>query len=387
MRTIGVITAGRSDYGIYLPVLRRIRACPGLRLHLVVTGSHLAGDRGKTIDEIRRDGFVVGDCVDMLPAADTARGVVEAMGEGMKALARIYARRRLDLLLVLGDRFEMHTAVAAAVPYSLPVAHLHGGEITEGAMDELFRHSITKMSHLHFTATKRYRDRLLRMGEEAWRVKVTGAPALDNLREMRLLTRFQVERKTGMKLDRPPLLATFHPVTLEPDRVSCQIEEILAALGRAGLPVLFTYPNVDMGSRVIIRAVQHFVDAHPGCRFAPNLGTPLYFSVMKYAAAMVGNSSSGIIEAASFGLPVVNIGNRQGGRVHGRNVVDVACERTRILAAIRRVTGTAFRRQIKGVRNPYGDGRAAGKIVQILRTIPLNQRLMVKKFQDVQERG
>ncbi len=382
MRTIGVITAGRSDYGIYAPILRRIRACADLRLHLVVTGSHLSGDCGKTIEEIRRDGFTMGDRVDMLPAADTARGVAEAMGKGMKAFARIYARRRLDLLLVLGDRFEMHAAVAAAVPFSLPVAHLHGGETTEGAMDELFRHSITKMSHLHFVATKLYRDRLLRMGEESWRVTVTGAPALDNLREMRLMSRACVEKKTGMNLDPPPLLATFHPVTLEQGRGSAQIEEVLAALDRAGLPVLFTYPNVDMGSRIIIRTIQRFVDTHPDCRFAANLGTPLYFSMMKYAAAMVGNSSSGIIEAASFGLPVVNIGNRQGGRVHGRNVVDVACERARILAAIRRVTAPAFRKTLKGMRNPYGDGRAAEKMVRILRTILLNQRLIVKKFQD-----
>ena len=387
MRTIGVITAGRSDYGIYLPVLRRIRACPDLRLHLVVTGSHLAGDRGKTIDAIRRDGFAVGDCVDMLPASDTARGVAEAMGNGTKALARIYARRGLDLLLVLGDRFEMHAAVAAAVPFSLPVAHLHGGEITEGAMDELFRHSISKMSRLHFAATKTCRDRLLRMGEEPWRVKVTGAPALDNLRELRLMTRSQVEKKTGMKFDPSPLLATFHPVTLEQGLISGQIEEVLAALDRAGLPVLFTYPNVDMGSGTIIRAVRRYVAAHPACRVAPNLGTPLYFSVMKYAAAMVGNSSSGIIEAATFGLPVVNIGNRQGGRVHGRNVIDVACQRARILAAIRRVTGPAFRRKIRGMRNPYGDGHAAGQIVRILRTIPLNQRLVVKKFRDGRGRG
>ena len=383
MRTIGVITAGRSDYGIYQPILRRIRVCADLRLHLVVTGSHLAGDRGRTIGEIRRDGFVIGDRVDMLPAADTARGVAEAMGKGMNAFARIYARRRLDLLLVLGDRFEMHAAVAAAVPFSLPVAHLHGGEITEGAMDELFRHSITKMSHLHFVATNPYRDRLLRMGEESWRVKVTGAPALDNLREMRLMSRALVEKKTGMTFDPPPLLATFHPVTLEQGRGYAQVEEFLAALDRAGLPVLFTYPNVDMGSRVIIRAIQRFVDAHPGCRFAANLGTPLYFSAMKYAAAMVGNSSSGIIEAASFGLPVVNVGNRQAGRIHGRNVVEVPCERARILAAIRRVTFTAFRKKITGMRNPYGDGRAAERIVRMLRTIPLTQRLIMKKFQDI----
>jgi UDP-hydrolysing UDP-N-acetyl-D-glucosamine 2-epimerase len=382
VRTIGVVTVARSDYGIYRPILLAIRKQKNLRLHLIVAADHLCRRRGMTVQEIESDGFDIGDRIKMSPPSDTPAGIAFAMAKGIEGFAKVFRSRKPDLLLVLGDRFEMHAAVSAAMPFGMPVAHLHGGEITEGAVDNQFRHSISKMSHFHFVATKENRRRLLRMGEEPWRVIVTGAPALDNVRAMQLMTPAEIERETGIKLAQAPLIVTFHSVTLEPDKTALHIGELLAALDRVGLPVLFTYPNVDMGSRLIVSAIQEYLKTHRDCRLVKSLGTRLYFSVMKHAAAMVGNSSSGIIEAASLHLPVVNVGNRQGGRLHGRNVMDVQCERTRLAAAIRRVTSPSFKSRIRGLRNPYGDGNAAARIVSMLSEITLDPRLVMKKWHD-----
>ena len=382
-RTISVVTTARSDYGIYRPVLREILKRRELCLRLIVAADHLSARGGMTVREIEADGFPVSDRIPMQPASDTAAGIAGAMARGLAGFAKAYQTHRPDILLVLGDRFEMYTAVAAAMPFGIPVAHLHGGELTEGAMDNQFRHSISKMSHIHFAATTGSGRRLLQMGEESWRVTVTGAPSLDNLSEVSLMSRSRLESEAGMSLDPPPLLVTFHPVTLEPGKAECHTLELLAALDLAGLPVLFTYPNIDMESCVIIRAVRHFVKSHPACRLVKNLGTSRYFSMMKYAAAMVGNSSSGIIEAASFGLPVVNVGNRQLGRAHGRNVVDVPCDRTHIAKAISKVTSPAFRQKIKRLQNPYGNGHASVEIVRILLTIPLGHSLIAKRFNDL----
>jgi UDP-hydrolysing UDP-N-acetyl-D-glucosamine 2-epimerase len=296
--------------------------------------------------------------------------------------ARSYERRRPDLLLVMGDRFEMHAAVSAAAPFGIPVAHIHGGESSEGATDELYRHSITKMSHLHFVSTERYRQRVIRMGEESWRVTVTGAPALDNLRDLKRRDAADVERVIGMPLTPPPLLVTFHPVTLEPGDTSRQIAELLGALDRVDAPLVFTYPNADAGHDLIIEAIRSFARRHPRSRFMANLGTRLYFSLMSHVAAMVGNSSSGIIEAASFRLPVVNIGSRQRGRFHDRNVVDVDCEGAAILKAVRRVMRPSFHADLSDLVNPYGDGSAAERIVKILKKTSLDRSLLQKKFFD-----
>ena len=381
-RTIGVISVGRSDYSIYLPILRRIKASKGLRLHLVIAGAHLSEKFGMTVRAIEADGFDIGDRVETTSASDTPKDVAQAMGEGLVRFARSYERRRPDLLLALGDRFEMYAAVSAAAPFGIPVAHLHGGESTEGATDELFRHAITKMSHLHFVAMEAYRDRVVRMGEEPWRVTVAGAPALDNLRELERLSAPDIEKGIDMSLNPPPLLVTFHPVTLEPGDTSRQLAELLDALEQIDAPMVFTYPNADAGHEWIIEAIRSFVRRHPRRRFLVNLGARLYFSLMGHAAAMVGNSSSGIIEAASFRLPVVNVGSRQRGRFHGKNVVDVDCESAAIVEAVRRVTQPSFPSSLSDLTNPYGDGFAAERIVSALEKIPLDRALIQKKFWD-----
>jgi UDP-hydrolysing UDP-N-acetyl-D-glucosamine 2-epimerase len=382
MRSIGVITVGRSDYGIVRPILRRIKLEPDLRLHLIVTAAHLAERFGMTVRAIEADGFGIGDRVEMTEQDDSPLAVARSIGVGFQAFSGIFARRSIDLLLVLGDRFEMHTAVAAAAPFTLPVAHIHGGESSEGSTDELYRHSITKMSHLHFVSTDMCRRRVIRMGEEPWRVTVTGAPALDNLREQDRMDARDMEKVIGMPLKPAPLLVTFHPVTLESGDTSRQIGELLGALEQVDAPIVFTYPNADAGHEIIIEAIQSFVRRHSRSRFIASLGTQLYFSLMSHAAAMVGNSSSGIVEAASFRLPVVNVGSRQRGRFHDRNVVDVDCEGAAILKAVRQVTRPSFLCGLSGLTNPYGDGRAAETIVRILKNIPLDRALIQKKFYD-----
>lgn len=382
MRTIGVVTGGRSDYGGYLPILRKIQAEPEFRLHLIVAGMHLASEFGRTVETIEADGFEVGECVEMLLASDTPQGIAKSIGLGTIGFAQAYARFRPDILLVVGDRFEMHAAVVAALPFTIPVAHVHGGELTQGALDDALRHSITKLSHLHFVAMEEYGRRVIQMGEEPWRVVVCGAPSLDNLHTVTLLGREELTARYGLALNAAPLLVTYHPVTLEYEETERQVRALLSALRASGLPVVFTAPNADTNGRIIIGLIQDFVGSSPSAWLVPNLGTQAYWSLMRHAAAMVGNSSSGIVEAPSFGLPVVNIGSRQEGRVRAENVIDVGNDADEILEAIRLAGSPEFRARLRGLTNPYGDGRAAEMIVNRLRDIPLDRSLIVKRFMD-----
>ncbi|HKC62901.1 MAG TPA: UDP-N-acetylglucosamine 2-epimerase [Pyrinomonadaceae bacterium] len=384
MRTIGVVTVARSDYGIYLPVLRKIQADTELGLRLMVSGQHLTPEFGLTVKAIEAHGFEIAERVEMLLASDTPEAVVKSIGLGVMGFAQIYARSRPDILLVLGDRFEMYAAALAALPFKIPVAHIHGGELTEGAIDDALRHSMTKLSHLHFVATDEYARRVRQMGEEPWRVTVSGAPSLDNLRSVKLLSVAELEAKYELRLNAPPLLVTFHPVTLEYERTEQQIEQLLAALSDTAMPVLFTQPNADTGGRLITSAISDYVKTHDSAQMVDNFGTQAYFSVMAIAAAMVGNSSSGIIEAASFKLPVVNIGTRQKGRERGANVIDVGYGREEILEAIKRACSDEFSSGLSQMTNPYGDGAAAERIVRRLKEVALTEHLLVKQFYDVQ---
>ena len=383
MRTIGVVTVARSDYGIYLPVLRQIQADSDLRLHLFVSGMHLSPEFGLTVRAIEADGFEVGERVEMLLSSDSPEGIAKSIGLGTIGFAQAYARYRPDILLVLGDRFEMYAAALAALPFKIPVAHIHGGEVTHGAIDDALRHSITKLSHLHFVATETYARRVAQLGEEPWRITVSGAPGLDNLHAIRLLTIEELGARYSLCLQPPPLLVTFHPASLEHEQTEWQIGELLAALDDAGLPAVFTLPNADTGGRVIHRMIAEYVGERPSAWLVDNLGTQAYFSLMAVAAAMVGNSSSGIIEAPSLGLPAVNIGTRQAGRVRGANVIDVGYERAAILEGIRQAVRPEFRESLRQMQNPYGCGRASGKIVERLKTVPLDDNLILKRFYDL----
>lgn len=383
MRRIAVVTVGRSDYGIYVPILRRIVADQDLQLHLLVSGAHLAPEFGRTVQAIEHDGFAIADRVEMLISSDTPTAIAKSMGLGTVGFGEAYARVRPDIVLVLGDRFEMHSAVVAAVPFAIPVAHLHGGESTEGAIDEAFRHSITKMSHLHFAATDAYAQRIVQLGEEPWRVTVSGAPALDNLHSLTLLSAEELERRYNLRFDEPLLLVTMHPTTLDYERAEQHTAELLAALEESGRELVLTYPNADTNGRKIIELIDAFARRQPKARVVPNFGLLGYLSVMAHASCMVGNSSSGIIEAASLKLPVVNIGDRQRGRVRAKNVIDVGYTRNDILAGIEQALSPSFRLSLKDLTNPYGDGRAAERIVAILKSVPIDSKLLIKRFHAV----
>lgn len=382
MKTIGVVTVARSDYGIYMPILKKIQAHPSLDLCVLVSGMHLSPEFGKSIETIVDDGFPIGDQIEMLISSDSPEAIAKSMGLGTIGFAQSYARQKPDLLLILGDRFEMHAAAVAALPFNIPIAHIHGGESTEGLIDEPIRHSLTKMSHLHFASTQKYANRIVQMGEESWRVKVSGAPSLDNLNDIPLLSQNDLEQELGFKLADQVLLITYHPVTLEHEKTTQNIQNLLQAVETVDIPTVFTYPNSDTQGRQIIAHIDQFVQQHPKHHVVTNLGTQRYFSLMQHVTAMVGNSSSGIIEAASFKLPVVNIGNRQRGRVHAHNVIPVTENSQTIVDGIRQAISSTFKDSLTNLENPYGHGHAADIIVDTLHNTTLDQNLLMKHFND-----
>jgi UDP-hydrolysing UDP-N-acetyl-D-glucosamine 2-epimerase len=358
-----------------------------LDLSLFVSGSHLSPEFGRTAVTIEEDGFPVAARIEMLLSSDSPEGIAKSMGLGIVGFAQAFGAGRPDILLVYGDRFEMHAAALAALPFRIPVAHIHGGEVTEGAIDESLRHSITKLSHLHFTATQDYARRVVQMGEEPWRVSVSGAPTLDNLQTMRIPGCAEIGDRIGMDLAAGPLLVTFHPATLEYDLASAQMADLLAVLHASQLPVVFTMPNADTGGRVLRERIGEFVAKHPIARAVESLGTEHYFGLMRLARAMVGNSSSGIIEAPSFGLPVVNIGSRQRGRTRGANVIDVGVSQEEIARGLEHALDPVFREGLRGCPNPYGDGHAAERIVSRLASVHLGSDLITKRFHDLPGTG
>ncbi len=384
-RRIGVVTVSRSDYGHLRSVLAGIRRAPDLELILFVAGMHLAPEFGDTLREIEADGFPIAARIEMLEKTDTPEAVAVSTGRGVEGFARAFAGRRPELVVVLGDRFEMLAAAVAALPFALPVAHIHGGEVSEGAMDNQIRHAITKLAHLHFASAEVHAKRIGNMGEEAWRIHTVGAPGLDRLAGLSALPREALARELGLPGEGAWHIVTFHPVTLEYRDTASHVDELLAALEKIDGTLVITYPNADTSGRVIIDRLEEFAARHPGrCRLVPSLGERLYLSLLSHAELMIGNSSSGLIEAPSFGLPAVNIGARQRGRLRGANVIDVAPSREDILRGIEAARAPAFRAQARAAANPYGDGRAAPRIVEVLRKVPLDARLVQKRFADVE---
>ena len=381
MRSIGVLTTSRADYSYFRPILRRLYDSDILDPGLIVAGAHLSLAHGRTVGEIEEDGYAIARQVPFDMGEDTPTGIGRTMGAALSGFVDCFDELKPDLLLVLGDRYEVFAAAAAAAPFLIPLAHLHGGELTEGALDENFRHSITKLSHLHFVSTEVYADRVKQMGEEDWRVTVSGAPSLDNLRDMRFLDRKALSKNIGLDLDRDPAVVTYHPATLDP--TAREIEEILLALRKWDGPVVFTAPNADAGNNEIKNKIARFVAERAASVLVDNVGPLAYFSLLSIASMMVGNSSSGIIEAPSFALPVINVGDRQRGRVRAANVLDVEAEAVAIRRAFRRIDEPDFRESLRDLRNPYGDGTAAQTIVQRLETQELDGRLIRKRFVDL----
>lgn len=381
-RRIGAVTFSRSEYSGLAPVMKAIQAEPELELELLVSGTHLSPQFGLTVKEIEADGLPIAERIEMLEADDSPLGTARSLGRAVLGLAASLERLKPDILLLAGDRLELLAVAAAAYPFGLPLAHLSGGEISEGAYDNQVRHALTKLCHLHFVATAEAARRLIQMGEEEWRVHITGEPALDLIGQTELMTRQELERSLGLELDPPVVVVTLHPTTLDEIDSAAEAEELIRALGQLEATLVITSPNADPGGLAIRERLEAFAASRPSAVFLASLGQRRYWSLLALADLMVGNSSSGIWEAPSFGLPVVNIGQRQKGRLRAANVIDAAAKAEAILTAIRQGLDPVFRASLQGLRNPYGDGQASRRIVEVLKRIEMGIGVLRKKFID-----
>lgn len=379
-RRIALVSVGRSDYGLYRPLLRALRADPTLEPQLFVGAAHLVTRFGDGLAEIEADGLAPVFRADCTLAADRPGSLVRSMALATLEFGRLYESQAPDLAVLLGDRYETHAAAVAAVPLQLPLAHIGGGAITRGAIDDGLRHSISKLAHLHFPETERQAERLRRMGEADWRVHAVGSLSLDAIAAVETLDLEAFNRRFGIALPGPPLLVTYHPVTREWARTAEKVEELLAALAEQPHPLLFTFPNADTRGSTITGQLEAFVAARPGRAFlVPSLGSQGYYSALAFARAMIGNSSSGLIEASSFRLPVVDLGRRQEGREAPANVLRCAEERSAIAAALAEALSPAFRAGLETLVNPYGQGGTAARIAEVLASVPLDERLLFKE--------
>jgi len=385
VRRIAVVTVGRSDYGILRPLLNSLKHAQGCELQIIAGGMHFQSRQGSSLDEITADGFSVAAEVVVPVISDDAAGMTGAFSEGVLGMSAAYERFQPDLVVLLGDRFEMFAAATAAVFARKALAHLHGGELTLGAVDDVMRHSMTKMSHLHFASTACHAARIMQMGEEPWRVHVAGALALDNLKSLNLLSPTELQQQLGFEFEGKPLVVTFHPPTLENINLEAVVDGLLESLVGTNRTVVITAPNADPGGEFLHRKYVKLASNNPKIHFVENLGTLRYFSLMGYSAAMIGNSSSGILEAASFGLPVVNIGSRQEGRLQPPNVINCGNARMEIDSAISKALSESFEKSLEKLVNPYGAGNAAECIAGVLLQTSIDERLMHKKFHDSKE--
>lgn len=374
MRKICVVTGSRAEYGLLSRLMRLIREDAALELQVIATNMHLSPEFGLTYREIERDGFTIDKRVEMLLSSDTANATVKSVGLATLGFADAYEDLQPDLLLVLGDRYEILAAVTAALFYKIPVAHLHGGEVTEGAYDDAVRHAITKMSHLHFTSTEEYRQRVIQLGEAPERVFHVGAIGIDNIRHLKLLSKEELERELSFLLDFKTILVTYHPVTLDGEDTALQFRNLLNALEkREDVRIIFTLPNSDTGGRVIIPMIHDFVGRYIGRAVAfTSLGQLRYLSALQYVTAVVGNSSSGILEVSSFGKPTLNIGQRQKGRLKADSVIDCGTSEPAIVAGLNSVLSEDCIQNAGYTVNPYEKKDTAIAILNVLRNYPLS---------------
>jgi UDP-N-acetylglucosamine 2-epimerase (non-hydrolysing)/GDP/UDP-N,N'-diacetylbacillosamine 2-epimerase (hydrolysing) len=386
-KKVCVFTTSRADYGLLCWLLREIQDDPAMTLQIVVTGSHLSHGFGDTDLTIEKDGFRIDRKIDVLLASDSELAPAKSVALGLVSFSDALHELKPDVVVLLGDRFELLAAAVASFFLKIPIAHIHGGETSQGSIDEAVRHSITKMSTLHFCANETYRRRIIQLGENPSSVFAFGAPGLDHLHRVKLPDRKELERKIGMDLTGKVALVTYHPVTLDRSPLTRQVGNLLSAIRRAGIKAVFTAANPDPGGRMINEKVSSFCESNPSMyRYIPHLGQFLYLGCMKNLDLMIGNSSSGLTEAPSFRLPVVNIGDRQKGRIKARNVVDVGYTAAAIHAGITRACSAAFRRTLKGMRSPYdpvGDGRVSYRIKETLKLFMPRADFPKKKFYDL----
>ena len=377
-RKIAVVTTSRADYShLYWP-LRDLSQHPDVELCLIVLGSHLSPEFGHTIREIENDGYDIDARIECLLSSDTDVGMAKTIGVATLSLADCLGQVRPDLLLLIADRYEMLAPASVALALRIPIAHIEGGEVSEGAIDDAVRNALTKLSHLHFTSTYKARERVIAMGEEDWRVHRAGAPSLDHLRRQTLFTREQLEARLQLELRQPTILVAYHPVTILRETTQ-EADALFAALAHVEEPILFCYPNADAGSRELIDRTRAFLAGRQRGHVFVNLGALTYWSLLRQMRLMVGNSSSGIMETPSFALPTVNLGLRQKGRERAQNILDADATCDSILQQVKTGRSEEFRRSLDGMTNPYGDGQASEKIVSVLTSVPLGRHLLIKR--------
>lgn len=383
MRKICFVTGTRAEYGLMCRLMRLVADDADLQLQVVATNMHLLPEYGETYREIEKDGFVIDAKVPMRKPSDDASGVVASMAEEMAGMSQAFASLRPDMIVLLGDRYEILVAAEVALIHRIPVAHIHGGEVTEGAYDDAIRHAVTKMSALHFTSCEAYRRRVIQMGEQPERVFNVGSLGVENVKQVPLMSKSEIEQSIGFSLDGDTVVATYHPVTLGGDPAH-DIHEFLAALSAFdGLRVVFTMPNSDTGRDVIAQAITAYVDNHRStARAFASLGLRRYLSVVRYAKAAVGNSSSGIIEVPSFGIPTLNIGDRQKGRIASESVVNCGTSKDEIIAGLRRCLSPQMQLTAKTAVNPYDKAGTAATILYTLKHADLDA-LRTKHFYDL----
>lgn len=384
MKKICVVTATRAEYGLLRGVLHHIQNDPELELCLIVTGTHLIPEFGYTVREIEHDGFPIAEKISLEMRADTPEDVSRIMGQAFLAFSDVYLRHKPDFLIVLGDRYELIPICFCAVNSGVPIAHISGGETTEGAVDEVVRHCVTKMSYLHFPGCETYRKRIIQLGEAPERVFNFGDPGVENARKMPPLPREELSDSIGFSLMEPYFSVTFHPVTMEPADAERQIDELLAALAELSqYRFLITKANADAGGALINRKLTRFADAHSNCLLVASLGIRRYLSSLKYAEGIIGNSSSGIVEAPCFGIPTINIGDRQKGRLQAESILNCPPEKEAILRTIRESQTPDFRHRASQAVNPYGGGDTAEHIVRTVKEALCHPIRLQKTFFDI----
>jgi GDP/UDP-N,N'-diacetylbacillosamine 2-epimerase (hydrolysing) len=386
MKNICVVTSSRADYGILKPLIGRLNDAPDITLFLVVTGMHLCSEFGYTYREIETDGFMIHKKIDIQLSADNQPGMSKAMGLALICFAEYFSENHFDFLIVLGDRYEIVAVCMAAFNCHIPIAHLHGGELTEGAIDDAYRHAITKMSHLHFVSCETYRKRVIQLGENPQTVFNVGAMGVENIQNVKLLPIEELAINLNFDLDnRKYCVITFHPVTMEEGTHTKQVRELMAALDNfSTMSFIITKSNSDAGGREINQLWDEYALARKNCLLVSSLGAKRYLSALKYAVMMIGNSSSGIIEGPASRIPTINIGNRQKGRIMADSIICCNPEKSDIVKAIKTALTPEFQKSVKQVINPYGDGNTSSKILEIIREQLDDNKINIKKmFYDI----
>ena len=382
-RKICVVTGTRAEYGLLFWLMKEIQKDKNLELQLIVTGMHLSPEFGLTYKIIEKD-FTIDKKIEMLLSSDTAIGISKAMGLAQISFAESFEELKPDLLIVLGDRYEIFSATSSAMISNIPIAHLHGGETTEGAFDESIRHSITKMSHLHFTAAEEYKNRVIQLGENPRRVFNVGGLGIDNIKKLKLLSKKEFEKSINFKLNKKNIIVTFHPVTLENSTTTEQFQNLLDAIDQLkDTHIIFTKANSDTDGRIINKMIDQYVTINSNKSVVfTSLGQLRYLSALQYVDAMVGNSSSGLIEAPSFEIGTINIGDRQKGRLKASSIIDCNPTKYHILEAFQTLYNTPFQEKLKITKNPYGEESASKKIIDIIKNLNFND-IIKKSFWDI----